>query len=155
EAQRSGQIADYQSLRSQLGDYPLLPYLDYHDLSPQLATLAQRGNGYEAVESFLGENGDSWLGQRLQRQWIDALAEEERWSDLLRYYNPDNTTTTLHCQSLRARLQTGDRSALDEAAALWNVAVSQPNVCDPVFEEWMATGMPTEELAWQRFAKTL
>jgi len=155
QAQRNGHIADYLALRSQLGDYPLLPYLDYHDLSPQLAASAQRGSGYETVEGFLTRNRESWLGERLERQWVDALAAEQRWDDLLRYYNPRNTTTTLHCQYLRARLDGGDTSALDQAADLWNVAVSQPNVCDPVFEAWMATGMPSADITWSRFAKTL
>jgi len=155
QAQRNGHVADYLALRSQLDDYPLLPYLDYHDLSPQLAASAQRGSGYEAVESFLTRNRESWLGDRLERQWVDALAAEQRWDDLLRYYNPRNTTTTLRCQYLRARLDNGDTTALEQAADLWNVAVSQPNVCDPVFEAWMDTGMPTADIAWSRFSKTL
>lgn len=155
QAQRSGRTADYLALRAQLGDYPLLPYLDYHDLSPQLAAFAERGNSYEAVEAFLNVNRDSWLGERLERQWVDALAAEERWADLLRYYNPRNTTTTLRCQYLHARLQNDDANALEQAADLWNVSVSQPNVCDPVFEAWMSTGMPTADIAWSRFSKTL
>ena len=155
QAQRNGHIADYLALRPQLSDYPLLPYLDYHDLSPQLAASAQRGSGYEAVDSFLSRHRGSWLGDRLERQWVDALAAEQRWDDLLRYYTPRNTTTTLRCQYLRARLDSGDTGALEQVADLWNVAVSQPNVCDPVFEAWMATGMPTADIAWSRFSKTL
>ena len=155
QAQSNGNGAEYQALRTQLDDYPLLPYLDYHELSPKLAALAASGNGYNAVEAFLNAHGDSWLGERLERQWVDALAAEQRWNDLLRYYNPRNSTTTLRCQYLRARLDNGDSSALEQAAELWNVAVSQPNVCDPVFEAWMATGMPTADLAWSRFSKTL
>src|SRR5690606_4650806 len=83
QAKRKGHIADYLALRPQLSDYPLLPYLDYHDLSPQLAASAQRGSGYEAVDSFLSRHRGSWLGDRLERQWVDALAAEQRWDDLL------------------------------------------------------------------------
>src|SRR5690606_17650307 len=69
QAQSNGNGAEYQALRTQLDDYPLLPYLDYHELSPKLAALAASGNGYHAVEACLNAHCDSWPAGRLARQW--------------------------------------------------------------------------------------
>lgn len=145
-----GDRTEYQRLRDLLTDYSLLPYLEYAELEPRLAELPRA-----EVEHFLNSYRDSYLGQRLERQWVLELAEQERWDDVLRYHDPANSFTTQSCHALRARLETGDMAALDEVAALWNVSRSQPNECDPVFEQWMAHERLTPELAWDRFGKTL
>lgn len=142
--------AAFEQLRQHLLDYPLLPYLDYAYLSPRLSELP---NG--EVDRFLADHADSYIADRLEREWVNALAEAGSRDAVVQYHNPRNTTTVLSCHALRARLETGDLSALTEVAALWNVSVSQPNECDPVFEWWMEAGLLTPEIAWERFEKTL
>ncbi len=153
--EQQAQTPEYQTLLDQLNDYPLLPYLDYAALSPRVAQLAAPGNDYTQVDEFLTRNAGTYLGQRLEREWVLALAGQSRWSDVIAHHRASNTNTELTCHALRARLETGDASALQEVAPLWNVSVSQPNVCDPVFAMWMAAGYPTADIAWQRFEKTL
>src|SRR5690606_8451283 len=104
---------------------------------------------------FLQKYADSFLGNRLERQWVAALAAEGRWADVLRYHRPQNTNATLSCHALRAQLETGDKSGLPAVEPLWNVNYSQPNDCDPVFEAWLAEGFLSPEIAWQRFSKTM
>ena len=155
QSESQTQSPEYQSLLEQLDGYPLLPYLEYAGISPRITQLATAGTDHTSVDEFLTRNAGTYLGQRLEREWVLALAEQARWSDVLDHHNKANTNTELTCHALRARLETGDTSALQEVAPLWNVSVSQPNVCDPVFETWIAAGYPTPGIAWQRFEKTL
>lgn len=152
----------FADLRQQLTDYPLLPYLDYAVLSQRLDPLARADSDGERtdgqffeIDRFLAQNRDTYLGDRLEREWVSALARENRGADLLRYHNPDNTTTQLTCHAMNANLALGDYTTLADADRLWNVAVSQPNDCDPVFAAWMAEGFLTPAIAWERFSKTL
>jgi soluble lytic murein transglycosylase len=155
QSESQTQSPEYQSLLEQLDGYPLLPYLEYAGISPRITQLATAGTDHTSVDEFLTRNAGTYLGQRLEREWVLALAEQARWSDVVDHHNKANTNTELTCHALRARLETGDTSALQEVAPLWNVSVSQPNVCDPVFETWIAAGYPTPDIAWQRFEKTL
>lgn len=150
QAFEQGDTASFRELREALTDYPLLPYLDYADITARLDELPERD-----VTAFLEQYRDTWLARTLERLWAFELAEQERWADVVRYHNPDNTTTVLQCHALRARLETGDRSALDDVAPLWNVGRSQYNECDPVFEQWLAADRLTPELAWERFRKVM
>lgn len=152
----------YDNIREQLQGYPLLPYLEYSVLSDRLAALARADSDGERtdgqffeIDQFLARNQDTYLGDRLEREWVAALARENRGTDLLRYHNPANTTTELTCRAMQANLELGDYTTLADADRLWNVAISQPNDCDPVFEAWMAEGFLTPDIAWQRFSKTL
>lgn len=155
EAWLAGRTEEYQSLYQQLGDYPLQVYLDFTALSPNLAGLALSGGDSTPVDAFLSEYSGSFLGERLERTWVNLLALEQRWADVVHYYNPNNSTTTLSCYALQARLHEGDQSALAEVASLWNISRSQPNDCDPLFEAWLSADGLTPEIAWQRFRKTL
>lgn len=150
EAQTEGDIARYEGLLISLADYPLLPYLEYNSLRPQLPQLDAAD-----VSNFLERYQDSWLADRLEREWLDVLAEQNRWDEFLRFHRPDNSTVSLSCQALQARLDAGDETALDEVAPLWNVGRSQPNICDPVFARWMEADRLTPKIAWQRFGRSL
>lgn len=143
-------LNEYQNLLPQLADYALLPYLEYRDLSPRLALLPQA-----EVERFLQKHAGTYLAGRLEREWVATLAQQERWAEVVRFHNPRNTTVELSCQALQARLANGDQSALNDVAALWNVARSQPDVCNPVFDAWIAAGLLTPDIAWQRFSSAV
>lgn len=155
EAWLAGRTEEYQTLYEQLGDYPLRIYLDYTALSPKVAGLALAGADKTPIDNFLNAYPNTYLTKRLERTWVNLLALQKRWADVVRYYNPDNSTTTLRCYSLEARLYEGDQSAMAEVASLWNVSRSQPNECDPLFEAWLAADGLTAEIAWERFRKTL
>lgn len=155
DALAAGKLAEYQTLHDQLAGYALLPYLDYAELSPRLASLAQAGSNYTDVDSFLNQYGGTYLGNKLEREWLALLASQMSWPEVVRYFNPFNTNAELTCQVLRARLETGDSTYYDDVEKLWNVATSQPNACDPVFDAWVASGHLTPGIAWQRFSKAL
>lgn len=150
EALEQGRQQEFEVLRSQLSDYPLVQYLDYTSVQNRMSSLP-----FEDIDQFLRNYRGSYLAARLEREWVATLAREERWQDVAVYFNPDNTYTTLSCHAHQAWLNAGDTSRLHEVADLWNVTRSQPNECDPVFEAWMAAGHLSADIAWQRFTGNL
>lgn len=154
-ALEAGRTDDYQRLLEQLGDYPLRPYLEYATLTPRLAALSGPGSDTSDVDRFLRLYPDTYLAERLERTWVDQLARQERWTEVLRYHRADNTTTELTCYALHARLLAEDTSAMTSIGPLWNVARSQPNACDPVFAMWIEADMLTPDIAWQRLSRTI
>jgi hypothetical protein len=77
QAQSRGQSTELQTLMAQLEDYPLTVYLEFNALRPSLSALAQRGNHFTPVDDFLSRHGDSFLGNRLEREWVSALAKPQ------------------------------------------------------------------------------
>ncbi|WP_020210400.1 transglycosylase SLT domain-containing protein [Gilvimarinus chinensis] len=153
EAQQAlgqSRYSDYQQLVQQLEHYSLKPYLEYRYITRRLSRVDNA-----EVDQFLSAYPESYLANKLERLWVEKLADTRRWEDVIRYYRADNSTTELHCLSLRARLNTGDKTALDEVAPLWNVSQSQHKACDPVFAAWMDAGLLNDDIAWQRFEKTM
>lgn len=152
EALAAREMDQFYDLRQRLAqaNYPLLSYLDYADLEPRLDSLP-----YDEVDQFLTNYQPSYLADRLERQWMAALAQQGKDAELVRYFNPANSYTQLTCQALLAKLALGDQSVLSQAPELWNVSRSQPNECDPLFEAWMEADGLTPELTWSRFEKNM
>jgi soluble lytic murein transglycosylase len=156
EALVQRRTTELENLLPLLADYPLLPYLEYQQLQPRLQQLAASPQAdTSAVDDFLQRHRNSWLGDRLEREWVAALAAQSRWSDVRRYHRLENSTTVLTCQALQAALKDGDSTALGSVDTLWNVGFSQPNECDPVFEAWLASDLLSPAVAWQRFSKLM
>lgn len=150
KALNSKSMAEYRQLVKKLQNYPLVPYLEYQDLSERLITLPKT-----EVERFFNRYPDSFLAERLTHRWLRTLAQRERWTDYRQFYDARLTDPELACLNLRARLATGDKTVLDEVGALWNIEKAQSKACDPVFAEWRKAGHMTPELIWQRHLKVL
>lgn len=149
-ALHANKMEKYQENYALLGDYPLVPYLDYTSLRSRLTDLP-----YTEVDGFFAEYPGSFLAVRLRQTWLSQLALREKWEDYIKYYKPEVATTELQCRYLYARLQNGDKTALDEVGSVWNVGESQPKACDPLFNQWLDTGHMTQELVWSRFKKAM
>lgn len=153
EAQKAlnkNQLARYQLILPKLKNYPLLPYLEYQELGDRLMALPRA-----EVDQFFARHNSSWLGERMRHRWLRTLAIKELWPDYLRYYDANLTDPELACLNIRARLATGDKSALKDVETLWNVGRPQSKSCDPVFAEWRKAGMLTPDLLWSRHAKAV
>lgn len=144
------QMKHYHQLLGELTDYPLLPYLQFQDMSQRLSKLSS-----DEVADFLNQHPYSYLAEQLRYHWLHQLAENQRWDEYQQFFHAGMRDTRLHCYQLRARLKLGDQSALNEVEPLWNVGKSQPNVCDPLFEQWMAAGLLSPQTAWERHSKAL
>lgn len=147
---RKGNITTYRKLYNKLSDYPLKPYLKYTELRRRLYLLP-----YEDVDQFLYAQENTYLANRLLKNWLRTLAKRKRWHSYLSYYSPSLGNTKLACLYMQARLHTGDATVFKDTPALWNVGKSQPKACDPVFKAWIKEGYLTPELAWERHSKAM
>lgn len=150
KALNNKKMAEYRQLIKQLKNYPLLPYLEYQELTDRLIALPKQD-----VQDFFADYPDSFLAERLTHRWLRTLAQRERWADYKQFYDKRLTDPELACLNLRARLETGDKTALSEVATFWNIDKAQSKACDPVFAEWKKAGYMTPELIWQRHLKAL
>ncbi|RYY75708.1 MAG: lytic murein transglycosylase [Gammaproteobacteria bacterium] len=144
------QFSRYRELLPNLRNYPLLPYLEYQELGDRLMGLPTK-----EVEQFFNRYPNSYVGERLRHRWLRVLAIKELWKEYLRFYDKDLTDPELACLNLRAKLATGDKTALKGVESLWNVAKEQPAACDPVFSEWKRAGYLTQQLMWDRHLKAV
>lgn len=131
-----------------LGDYPLVPYLDYTALRSQSLTS-------EAVDEFLDKYADSFLAVRLRQTWLTQLAARKQWQEYIDYYRPEVADTALECHYLYARVHGGDTQALEQTTSIWNVGKSQPTACDALFARWQKAGYRTQEVTWSRLDKAM
>ncbi|MFC4364114.1 transglycosylase SLT domain-containing protein [Simiduia curdlanivorans] len=137
-------------LKASLKGYPLEPYIDYRILSRKLSKLP-----YREVDEFLDANPNSYLGNRLLRDWLLTLERKQHWHDYQSYYRADLGDTDLACYHLKARLLTGDETAYTEVTNLWNVGRSQPKACDSLFKLWQNAGQQTAQLTWSRATQAI
>lgn len=144
-ALRRGQEHRYNELARELQDYPLYPYLEYWNLNRHLSTVATA-----EIDRFLQRYDELYLADRLQRHWLEKLAQQGRWQLFLRYYD-GRDDAEMQCYHRRALYKSGDKAAaLEDMEKLWLVGRSQPRACDPLFSVWRDAGRLTPELAWQR-----
>jgi len=144
-ALESGDMEQYHKLKRALADYPLYGYLEYRELRARLADAEP-----EDVEAFLQRYRGQPIAIRLRAAWLHRLGAHKDWDNYLRFYTPQ-ASVTLQCYEIRARLQKGERKqALQAALKLWLVGHSQPDACDPAFDQLYAAAMIDSDLIWQR-----
>jgi len=143
-------MTEYNRLIKQLQNYPLLPYLEYQELTPRLISLPKQD-----VQTFFARYPDSFLSERLTHRWLRTLAQRERWTEYREFYDKRLTDPELTCLNLQARLATGDKTAFNEVEPLWNIEKAQSKACDPVFAEWKRAGLMTPDLIWERHLKAV
>ncbi|WP_460236619.1 transglycosylase SLT domain-containing protein [Aurantivibrio plasticivorans] len=152
-ALKKGHFKSFNKYLKTLNGYPLKPYLDYENLRRKLYLFP-----YQEVEAFLQQHQNTYIGDKLDRDWLELLAKQRHWHDYRTYY-PTSTiakgSAELTCYYIQARINTGDAKALEEVETLWNVGKSQPDECDPLFKTWREAGYLTPELAWDRHSKAI
>jgi len=139
-----------QRLSLQLEDYPLLPYLQYRNLTRQLGSLNK-----QQIQNFLQMNDQTLIGEKFRRKMIRHYARRKHWNDLIEIYQPQSSIS-LQCSYLNALIHTGKQTlAFDDASKLWLSPVSLPKSCDAVFSKWKQAGYQTNALTWQRIELTI
>ncbi|MFK8019431.1 MAG: transglycosylase SLT domain-containing protein [Pseudomonadales bacterium] len=144
---RAGDIKGFNRIKKQLKGYALYPYLEYSDLSRNLARTDSRN-----VQAFLERYKSLGVAQRLRARWLKELGKQKRWASFIEYYDDTLADTQLRCYYLRAKLQTGKSAEVwSSVPSLWVVGSSQPNACDPLFESWVSKGYLKRNHKWERF----
>lgn len=145
KALREKRLVDYRNLKGSLRGYPLLPYLEFGELTADLAQADP-----ERIKAFLTEQDDSILAARLRASWLKHLGAGERWAEFLEFYRTSESNE-LRCYQLKALIATGKtKEAYDHAKAVWLQGETLPATCDPVFESWHKAGKLTSQLVWER-----
>jgi len=145
QALQQGRQVEFQALRAQLADYPLLPYLDYEALMLDLGN-ARRDD----VLRFLQNYANTPLAWPLRAAWLNRLAQAQDWATYLTDYRP-TSQVNLRCYYHRAQLAMGQTAqAWAGARELWLTGRSQPPSCDALFEAGRASGILGVDEVWQR-----
>ncbi|MBL1433708.1 MAG: transglycosylase SLT domain-containing protein [Gammaproteobacteria bacterium] len=146
KALRADKKTEYEQLRITLGDYPLIPYLEYIQLRRNLNTVTP-----EKINAFASKYKDIYLTPRLRAAHLKRLADKKAWQEYSASYVFTDDIDQ-NCRYQTALYHTGYQEiALRMAAKIWLHPRSLPKSCDPLFEYWMEAGGPSNEHAWQRF----
>jgi soluble lytic murein transglycosylase len=138
----------FLNLSATLADYPLYPYLQYQWLINNLAQT-------DKILSFLSVYNDTRYADVLRSKWLAYLADNERWDELVRYYQADDDVA-LECRFYWANYKLGNQQlALNAAKRLWAVGDSQPKACDALLSALALSPELTPDLIWQRFELAL
>ena len=141
----------FRALREELLDYPLLPYLDYADLSVRMERADE-----EEIAGFLATYTDTPLNAWLRDRWLERLAAGKRWETFTRYYDSNLNSIDLACYAAYADYVAGNReTGIARGKALWLEGRSRPESCDLVFEKLIADGHVDDQLAWDRYILAL
>ncbi|WP_158224639.1 transglycosylase SLT domain-containing protein [Agaribacterium haliotis] len=145
-ALKKGDSDAYARHYAKLGDYPLIPYLDYSRLRKDLAK-------HEAVDiqAFISRYEDSYLAENLRRRYLEHLSAKKQWPDFLYWYDDRLASEAMYCKHLELRANSGDVNAWDELAELWLQSRSLDKACDPVIKAWRNSEYWRDDYAWQRF----
>lgn len=133
---------------ARLRDYPLYAYLQYRLLQDKLWLQSE-------IEAFVKEYSDTHYTEKLRRDWLRYLAENQQWTVFMQQYR-DSGDSALQCLWRQAQYATGAKDqALEAARELWAVGHSQPRECDVLFETLLRSPFMTDELKWERFELAL
>ncbi len=143
-----GNQAQFMRISATLSDYPLYPYLQYLWLKDNLQHSLQ-------VQSFLAAYRETRYAGLLRSKWLDYLAKNERWLELIQSFEATDNSA-LQCQYNLALYKTGNLlTPLNEAKRLWLTGDSLPQECDPLMSVLIISPGFTPELIWQRFELAL
>jgi soluble lytic murein transglycosylase len=138
----------FLSVSATLTDYPLYPYLQYLWLKNNLPET-------DKILVYLTTYKDSLYAGLLRTDWLNYLANNERWPELINNYQASDNTA-LECRFYWANYKVGNQElALNAAKRLWTVGDRQPEECDALFSVLAISPVFTTDLIWQRFELAL
>ena len=145
----SGAGNRYQEMRDALTDYPLEVDLDFSIKLGQLHDMTA-----EEARLFMASAKGTPLASRFLVAYLRHKAQDRRWQSFLGVLDAAPAMPELQCYYYRAKLATGDREvAFEGAARLWDVGFSQDDACDPLFDRWIASRGPSDDVIWSRALK--
>jgi len=149
EAARTGNRAKLMGVRDELAaiNHVLTPYADYYLLQQGL-----ENQDNAAIEAFLKQTQNSYLGERLATDWLRVLAKKKLWSEVRQMYArleaPDREAECIYFQ-FRLKQHGADQGALfREAEKLWLNITDVPEGCQAFFS-YLGEYLPDAPF-WQR-----
>ncbi|KJS08304.1 MAG: hypothetical protein VR73_05605 [Gammaproteobacteria bacterium BRH_c0] len=146
-----GDKNEFLTLKNSLKDYPLYAYLEYAEYSADLARIPAN-----TIQRFLTDNEDTPLAGRLRHRWLEHLRHQDRRSDYLTFYHPEQASVEQRCYFYQLNYLDGEiDSAAEGGVELWQEGKSQPNACDPLFASLISGGHISEAVAWRRYSSAV
>ena len=145
KALRKGQTKRFLRLYKQLGDYPLVPYLDYQYL------VVRRGGSHDKqIAEFIVRHKDSHLSRRLSKAWLRSLFKRRQYTKLINAYQ-EHGDVSLQCLYVRShiRLKRYTKELEPLIHSIWLHGKSRPKICNPLLKWFRHNGL-TNDLVWQR-----
>ena len=153
DAARSGDRNRLVQLAPPTG-HVLDPYPEYWALSNQLARAVEPDA--PRIQDFLQRHAGSWLAEKLRGEWLRNLGKRGDWAQLAAEFpNMEQPEQDLKCYQFQARLQNGDRTALDEARPLWFSLVDTPESCVPVLQTLVREALVSPDEMWFRIRRLM
>lgn len=149
-ALNNNRITDFNRLVHELGDYPLVIYLQYLKDSKAIGSA-----DLDTALAIRAKYADFSFGDTYMNRWLSVQFQRGRHQTYVDHYDPSGDVKA-QCRFAESLIKLGRQ---DEAflllPSLWNVGKSQDKSCDPAFAVWMRAGQVTDDLAWERLEKTL
>ncbi|WP_319381740.1 transglycosylase SLT domain-containing protein [Thiomicrorhabdus sp.] len=136
--------------KRQLKNYPLYPYILYHDYRLHL-----KNTPASELKRFLRDYKGTYMADQLYSRWLKLLAEKKQWQSYLNLYRPQKSTDLqcLHVQALANSKQT--TKALTLAKPLWNKQIKLSKNCAPLEPLLLKHHRLTGSMIWQKIEKAM
>ena len=146
----SGKRKNLSSIKSELKNYPLAPYLEYHEFRSAIHRYTTN-----EVDDYILSNSSLPVAGFLKTRKLFSLARTKQWTKFLAYYSP-SSDTRLQCYHEEALLQTQKETyTFNGVKNLWMVGHSQPKSCDKIFNAWLNSTHFNASFAWDRYILAL
>ncbi|MDC9604279.1 murein transglycosylase [Xenorhabdus griffiniae] len=138
--------AEVARLMPTLKNYPLYPYLEYRQLSHDLATSTP-----EQVQHFINTHPTLPPARSLTSRFINVLANNSDWRAILTFSPNPPTTVAERCDYYFAQWATGHQQvAWQGTKEIWLSGNSLPDSCDKLLTAWDQAGYLSAKLILQR-----
>lgn len=147
------QTIDFDEISQGLDKSLLYPYLQYRWL------MKQDDPSDTALLLFLKRYPESVLSVKIREQWLAQLAKQKRWTRIIDYYLPQQSSTINDCFYYEAQLRLNSKNRqqqpelLQQAKQHWSVSRDLPAKCTGMVEALRPHLTPNDY--WQRIAKTM
>ncbi len=139
-----GDAKTYKQAIDDYKDSPLLPYIRQAAISSSRIKTSDK-----YIEQFKRQYAGSYLAELVHREQLRDQFKSKRYSDFLSHYKSYGKVD-LQCMYLRSLYKTNQiDAAYKELPSIWLTGRSLPDVCDPIFNQWIKDKRDNR-LIWQR-----
>ena len=150
KAVRARHLKTLERLQGQLGDYPLVHYLEYERLRGDWRRRVPGRAAVASLNDFEQRSGDRDLTARLTRVLQERLIAARRYR-LFLALKESTLASEMPCSTLRARYETGQVSSWEPyAIELWVQSGAVPALCRHVLTRLEKRGAPPLSAIWDR-----
>ena len=142
---KAGQEYNYKLTKNRIIDYPLYPYLLYKELNKKLTRVDTN-----QVRRYLYKYGDTPVGDKLRRRYLDVLAKNNDWQNFIEFYK-DYDSIHLNCLYRKSLYKSGQiENALRDPENIWLSNSSLPGSCDFIVSKMFSHEQLSSDIQLQR-----